>query len=398
MYSQKGIRCTVAVLALFFAAFSGSSSAAASPQDAGSAQAVATQAGNSFQIENPIIGAKWSVADGAISGLVVMDRLNGTEIKVQAPFAILLQNGAIYDPANLKLIGQPVQRELTPLPDASRLADRLHGAVFDFPLESSDHSLKVVWSVVLLDGSTYLRQILTLTAVAQDVPISRVELIDLHLPGAQVSGTVAGSPIVAGNLFLGFEHPLSESKVTGDRATAWINRDLPLHAGQSITYSSVIGVAHPRQMRRDFLAYLNANARILTAPSCTTTPGMTSDISIATTEQGALDRVRRFRRGADEKRGVKLDQLPLRRWLGRSTSRSGSSIPGFPMASLTVSADRRQVRRCAWRLAVPMGRIRQTERGAHRLRPSAGIRDHRRRTRLVRAQILSLLSAMSAWT
>ena len=309
MYSQKGIRCTVAVLALSFVAFSGSSSAAASPQDAGSAQAVATQAGNSFQIENPIIGAKWSVADGAISGLVVMDRLNGSEIKLPAPFAILLQNGAIYDPANLKLIGQPVQRELTPLPDASRLADRLHGAVFDFPLESSDHSLKVVWSVVLLDGSTYLRQILTLTAVAQDVPISRVQLIDLHLPGAQVSGTVAGSPIVAGNLFLGFEHPLSESKVTGDRATAWIDRDLPLRAGQSITYSSVIGVARQGQMRRDFLAYLERER----AHPYRTFLHYNSwyDLGYFTSydQQGALDRVNAFGHELTEKRGVKLDSF-----------------------------------------------------------------------------------------
>ena len=44
--------------------------------------------------------------------------------------------------------------------------------------------------------------------------------------------------------------------MTAGRATAWIDRDLPLRAGQSVTYSSVIGVARDGQMRRDFLAYI----------------------------------------------------------------------------------------------------------------------------------------------
>ena len=217
---------------------------------------VATHAGDGLSLENPAIGVKWSLADGKVNGLVVTDRLHGTELRVDAPFAILAKDGTIYDAANLEFAGKPAMHELTPRPDASRMADRLHGDEFDLAMESSDHSLHVVWSLVLLDGSTYVRQLLDHHAVGRDVPISRVELIDLHLPGAHVSGSVQGSPIVAGNLFLGFEHPLSQSKVTGDRATAWMDRDLPLRAGQSITYSSVIGVARDGQMRRDFLAYV----------------------------------------------------------------------------------------------------------------------------------------------
>ena len=49
--------------------------------------------------------------------------------------------------------------------------------------------------------------------MGQDVSIRRVQLIDLPLRQAHVSGSVQGSPIVAGEIFLGFEHPLSESKV-----------------------------------------------------------------------------------------------------------------------------------------------------------------------------------------
>jgi hypothetical protein len=76
-----------------------------------------------------------------------------------------------------------------------------------------------------------------------------------------VSGEVKGSPVIAGTWFLGFEHPLSECRVTvirltNDRASCWLSRELPVQAGQTVTYSSVIGVSHTAQLRRDFLKYI----------------------------------------------------------------------------------------------------------------------------------------------
>ena len=268
---------------------------------------VATHTGDSFVLQNHAIGAKWNVTEEKVNGLAFIDRLHGTELPVDVPFAILLRDGTIYDAGNLRLAGVPTLHELTPRPDASRMADRVHGDEFDVVMESNDHSLHVTWSLVLLDGSSYLRQILTITAAGKDVPISRVELIDLRLPGARVSGSVEGSPIVAGNLFVGFEHPLSRSKVTDDRATAWMERDLPLRAGQSITYSSVIGVARDGQMRRDFLAYLERER----AHPYRTFLHYNSwyDLGYFTRydQAGALDRVNAFGHELAEKRGVKLD-------------------------------------------------------------------------------------------
>jgi hypothetical protein len=270
---------------------------------------IATQARDRFQLENLAIGAKLTVREDKVNSLVVTDRMHGTELRVVAPFAILLKDGSIYDAGNLTLTEQPTKRELTPRPDASRFADRLHGEEFDFSLENGDHSLRVVWSLILLDGSSYLRQLFTITALGQDVPIRRIELIDLPLSEARVSGSVTGSPIVAGELFLGFEHPLSQSKVTGDRATAWIDRNLPLQAGQSITYSSVIGVARAGQMRRDFLAYMERER----AHPYRTFLHYNSwyDLGYFTPydQAGALDRVNSFGHELTQKRGVKLDSF-----------------------------------------------------------------------------------------
>ncbi len=283
------------------------SAIAARALDAGNV--VATQTGDRVGLENQVIGAKWSLRGGNVTGLVVTDRLHGTELEIDAPFAILLTDGVIYDAARMESAKQPMMHELTPRPGASRMADRLKGDEFDLAMDSDDHSLHVVWSLVLLDGSSYLRQILTITAVGQDVPISRVELIDLHLPRTQVSGSVAGSPIIAGNLFLGFEHPLSQSRVTNNRATAWMDRDLPLRAGQSITYSSVIGVARDGQMQRDFLAYLEQERAHPDRTFLHYNSWYDLGYDTPYDQEGALDRVNAFGRELEQKRDVKLDSF-----------------------------------------------------------------------------------------
>ncbi len=137
---------------------------------------VATQAGDNFSLKNRAIGSE-----------MVCYRRKSEQPDRHRPHA---WHGASHRCAlrrpserwidlrasSLKLTGQPSKHELTPRPDASRLADRLHGEEFDFPLESSDHSLRVVWSLILLDGSSYLRQLVAITAVGQDVPISRVRV------------------------------------------------------------------------------------------------------------------------------------------------------------------------------------------------------------------------------
>ncbi len=283
--------------------------AAAAGRDAEAGSVTATQSGNSFSLQNQSIGARWSIANDRLSNLVIVDRLHGAEIPVPAPFAILLRDGAIYNADNLTLTASPSMRELTPQTDAARAAYTLHGKQFDASFENNDHSLRVAWSLVLLDGSSYLRQVITITAVGSDVPITRVQLIDLALPGALVSGSVKGSPIVAGNLFLGFENPLSQSSVTNGAATAWIDRDLPLRANQPITYSAVIGVARAGQMRRDFLAYLERERahpyRTFLHYNSWYDLGYFSPYDQAS----ALDRVNAFGHELTIKRGVKLDSF-----------------------------------------------------------------------------------------
>ncbi len=181
---------------------------------------------------------------------------NATVLKPLDAFVLLTNDHREIASSAMDLISLP---EVTPLaanPQASRAAARLPGKQVCADLMEHAGSFQVHWCMIVRDDAPYLRQEVTIQAGAQPVGIAEVELVHFPAQGAYVAGTVAGSPIVAGNFYMGFEHPLSLSSVINGGAISNLKRTLPLSAGQSITYSSVIGVARPGQLRRDFLAYL----------------------------------------------------------------------------------------------------------------------------------------------
>jgi hypothetical protein len=281
------------------------------PHDAGrDGRVVSLSSAGNFALNDATVGVALNQGGGAVRGIVIDDHVHGAKLRIPEPFAILLKDGKIYragdfaiEPAGVSIV------KLMSNAGASRLAKRIPGQEIEVSLASRDGAVKIDWSLELRDGSHYVRQVVTIKAGDEDVPIDRVQLIVAALNGAQVSGSVAGSPIVAGNWFLGFEHPMSRSKVTGGRATAWIDRELPLRAGQSVTYSAVIGVAREGQMRRDFLAYLERERahpyRTFLHYNSWYDLGFGNPYDAA----GAVDRINAFGRELKEKRGVTPDSF-----------------------------------------------------------------------------------------
>ena len=300
--------CVSAVLVVGILPISGSVASGQSEKSSG--QVIAAHQGDQYSLQNRFLTASVSITDGKLGEVIVRRAEGGQAVRLEHPFRLLLKDGAIFDNSSMMIVKPVQQVPVAPDPHASRLAARTEGESIHLGLESADHTLRVDWSMVLLDRSNYVRQELKIAAPAsQDIPISRVELLNAVLPGARVVGSVAGSPIVAGNVFLGFEDPLSQSKVTREQATAWLDRDLPLRAGQMVEYSSVIGVVREGQLRRDFLAYLEQERahpyRTFLHYNSWYDLGYFTPYSAA----DAVDRINAFGRELVEKRGVKMDSF-----------------------------------------------------------------------------------------
>ncbi len=263
----------------------------------------------SFELRGERLTARFRVVSGGLKVAEVVDARGGATLNPGEAFSLLLRDGRVIAASQMKMSAAPVEEQIAAEPAASRAAEHLKGRRLCADLSTEDHSLTVRWCAVLREGANYVRQEVTLKAGAQPVDIAEVRMFDFDAPGAEVVGKVAGSPIVDGNFFFGFEFPLSASAVKDGRATSILTRVLPLEAGNSITYSSVIGVAAPGQMRRDFLKYIEQER----AHPYRTFLHYNSwyDIGYGNRfdEAAALDRVHAFGDELVKKRGVTLDSF-----------------------------------------------------------------------------------------
>jgi hypothetical protein len=163
------------------------------------------------------------------------------------------------------------------------------------------------WCVIARKGSDYARTLIRIHATSQDLPLAEVRLLDFNDATAHTDGTVKGSPVVDANLYFGFEHPLSLNSVASGDVHASLFRDLPLRAGQSIVYSAVIGTSQPGQMRRAFLAYIEAERPRPYQPFLHYNSWYDLGYENRFGEAGAIDRVNAFGQELVVKRHVQLD-------------------------------------------------------------------------------------------
>jgi hypothetical protein len=219
--------------------------------------AVAQLQTDGFVVRNLVLELSGQVVSGYVAGLRFRTQAPAPGIDVEiSSFALLLDDGTVLPASALKLTVAPHITALDPHPDAARLSERIPGKAVVMELEDEQRRLHVAWRIVLRDGSHYVRQEITVTAGKTDVALNEVRLLDWRSSTAHVVGTVKGSPIVDGQTFAGMEDPLSTCAVAAARARCWIERELPLKAGQSVTYSSVMGTTGANPMRRSFLRYI----------------------------------------------------------------------------------------------------------------------------------------------
>jgi hypothetical protein len=217
-------------------------------------------------LSNQTMQAQWSVAERKLTGLTLAVRTNGADVALpHDPFSFIFSDGTRVRASDMTIVDGPQIEELPSNSGASRAAEHYAGKAIRLRLEyqsktypekpDSKKSLSIVWRAVLRDDSNYMREEISLSAPDSDQSISEVYLFNGSLRGGKVIGTVKGSPVTAGDLFLGFEDPLAQCQTT-ETVTCAMKRGLPLRKGQTVDYSLVIGVSPPGQMRRGFLNYV----------------------------------------------------------------------------------------------------------------------------------------------
>ncbi len=287
-----------------------------------------------------MIAAKWSVGEGGLRLVGIEDRIANRPIPVDADiFVLALHDGDAVRCSEMKVVAAPHIQTLSADSGSSNLAQRSAGREVAAELEDSGGHLHVTWHAILRDDSNYLRTEVTIRAIQQDLPVTEIRLINSNSAEAHVVGTVKGSPVVEGSDFLAFEHPLSMCRVQQITATCGLARELPIRAGQSATYSAVIGVTRQGQLRRDFLNYVE---RERAHPYRTFLHYNTwYDLGYfgRYDEAGVLDRINAFGQELTKKRGVKLDSFLLDDGWDDPT-KLWHFNPGFPdgLQRITVAA------------------------------------------------------------
>ena len=258
---------------------------------------------------NAAIDAQWQVTDGKLSAITITDRDNGQVLKVDELFTLTLPNKQTIKASDMQLLVPPSEQALSVDAKASTLADRQPGKAIRAVFGDAEHRFRIQWQLIQREGSPYLREAVIVTALKQDEPLTSVSLLPSSIDHAEVDGVVKGSPVVAGNLYMGLENPLSDSEVRGKHVMLSMARSLPLRKGQTITYSAVVGVVRDGQLRRDFATYVERER----AHPYRTFLHYNSwyDIGYFTpyTEAEALDRINTFGQELTVKRGVKLDSF-----------------------------------------------------------------------------------------
>jgi hypothetical protein len=250
------------------------------------------------------------VADHRFRGLHIHDGLSSRTIEIPESFTLVLKDNTVLRSTDMQvtrvsdsLATDPHQSLRVSKENSSRSTSSCWSfATPEFPA-------RLQWCVIVRPGMTYARQLLSITATTQDLPIAEIRLLQFADSDARVDGVVKGSPVVSENMFYGFEHPLSVSTVRNGEVTASLFRDLPLRTGQTIAYSSVLGTSRPGQLRRAFLRYIESERPRPYQPFLHYNSWFDLGYENRFDETGALDRINAFGQQLTVARHVQLDSF-----------------------------------------------------------------------------------------
>ena len=203
----------------------GCSAAAAPFPGAAPGQATAICTDGVATLANTALQATWRLDGSSLVLVQFKDLADGSAISPAMPaFTITFGDGTTVSAADLKPDGPLTLSDLAPKSDASVLSERIPGKAIEVRYTLPAQKLGLAWRAILRDDANYVRQEIVFSPDSDDLVIRTLKLLSLSLPGAQVCGSVQGSPITTENLFLAIEHPVASSRVAGS-PFGWASSD-----------------------------------------------------------------------------------------------------------------------------------------------------------------------------
>jgi hypothetical protein len=216
--------------------------------------------GKTLHLRNQLITSSWNKNAGKVNFLNIKNLVDGTEISPgQNFFKVEISDDKIFGSSDFKLQGKINIQRLEGNKNAARTAQHHNGVTIGAELLCPEANLKCQWRAELRDGANYLRQFFVFSPITDAVKIKKIVLIDLAATKPAVIGSVDGSPVVAGNMFFAYEHPMSKSKILDPAKGTFqctLERNQTLAAADTLAQTSVIGVVPKGQLRRGFAYYV----------------------------------------------------------------------------------------------------------------------------------------------
>ena len=128
-----------------------------------SASAVqAVREGDSLTLSNESVSATWSVRDGTLRWLTMVNRFTGKRLPlVGGPFELVPREGPVLRSSDLKIIAGPLIEEIATSSNSPRAADHMSGRQIRVELEDGSAKFRVTWKAILHDAANYVRQEIT---------------------------------------------------------------------------------------------------------------------------------------------------------------------------------------------------------------------------------------------
>lgn len=207
-------------------------------------------------LENNILQVNVGLVNDRLDQVIFQDKLSGKKVDLdrQHLFTLKLSDGTLLSPSDFTVSTRD-GGAFEAYPAMIKGVDRLPGKQLIYGLTDKTHGIQILWRISLHDDCNFIQQHFHIVDPKHLVmDLSLVNIPANYQP--ELSGSVDGSPILAGNMFFALEHPMAQGAVTAGGATSSVAASAALRTGDGFDVSVAWGTTPASQLRRGFLYYL----------------------------------------------------------------------------------------------------------------------------------------------